>query len=132
MNIIQRNSFVYYTIQQRTTSESPWLELDKPLKKVTKDNNWHNSNLGWLDKWDGQSIKNKVESDEKYDVWCKTHGTGYWSFKYTKLGMEQLQKMDRQVKFNYCDGYGKVHQIVRHEFRIVKIIHTPDEIEIVK
>ena len=54
-------------------------------------------------------------------MWAKTGGSGWWTLKYAVLAMRRLSKGSQAGKLNYKDGYNKVTQAVRYEFRIVKI-----------
>jgi len=120
--------FTFYTLQYRTTHKSPWLEPDGKLKPLKKEE-WRL--CSWdvfgrtAEPWDGKGNnykpKHRKSYDETHAVWSCTSYHGWWSLKYAVNGLMRVREADTKGRFDSRDGYGKLHQAVRHEFRIVKI-----------
>lgn len=121
-------NFVFYTIQHRRTHESPWLQPNGPLT-LLKEREWSFSSwdhFGYVaEPWHGSGNnykpKYKKSHDETHDVWSKTGYHGWWTVGYAIKAMSRLTNGSEQGKFNSKDGYGKVHQSLRYEFRIVRV-----------
>jgi len=132
---LEEGAYTYYAIQSRVTHLSPHNKPDKPLEHVSKLEDGfgrpYETGGEWgggpssgdyvAEPWVGDKPKYKKSHDEKHDVWAKTGGSGWWTLKYAVNAMRRLNKGSEEGKLNYKDGYNKVTQAVRYEFRIVKI-----------
>ena len=63
----------------------------------------------------------ELDSDVENEIQLKSAGTNY----------TVPNIFDAEGKYDTKDSYGKLHQRVRHTFRIVKVTFTPDKIEII-
>ena len=124
--------YTYYTIQHRLTHQSKWNnstenQPNNPLLP-TKNTEWTNTNWdSWghiIEPW-AENGKHKFpeSSDERHDVWSKTKQNGYWTLEYAKRAQYRLLDASEEGKLNSIDGYAKITQINRYEFRIIKIHH---------
>ena len=125
---MEDGSYKYYTIQHRRTHESPWLQPDGPFEQVSYDG-WSFSSwdhFGWIaEPWHGTGNdwrpKHKKSHDETHDVWSKTGSRGWWTLEYAMAAFHRLMKANDEGAFNSKDGYNKVCQALRFEFRIVVV-----------
>ena len=132
---LEDGAYTYYAIQSRVTHLSPHNKPEAPLVSVEKlddgfgrpySREWHGMVGEYIaEPWEGSGNdykpKHRKSHDEKHSVWAKTGGSGWWTLKYAVLAMRRLSKGSQAGKLNYKDGYNKVTQAVRYEFRIVKI-----------
>lgn len=125
------NQTIYYTFQHRVIAKSPWLKCDEPLQLVESE--WSNSSydsFGFvISPWKNQAPVYRNVSDELYSVWQKTRSKGFLSFNLAKQSLSRLRAANEEGKFDYKDTYRHKEQVVRFEFRIVKVTHTPDVVE---
>jgi len=128
---MQDGNFTFYVLQHRKTHESPWLEPEGELQPV-EERSWVNSSWDYFGgtaepwekpehgPWDWEP-KYKESHAEIRDVMDKTGRHGWWSHKYALCGLARVRKGDEEGKFDSRDGYNKLRQAVRHEFRLAKI-----------
>lgn len=113
-------TFTFYRLQHRQTHESPWLKPEGKLSSVY-GSQWMYSSWDVFGRiaepWEGTESQN-----ETYDVLRNTEKRGWWTLKYAQKALRRLDKAQAKGKFDSRDGYGKVCQAKRYEFRLVKTI----------
>ncbi len=119
----------FYTLQHKLTHESPWLQPDGPLKPV-KSSGWAFTSWDYfgyfIEPWHGRGgndwkPKYRKSHDETHDVWSKTGYHGWWTLKYAVKGLQRMKEASSKGDLCRKDGYGKICQACRYDFRIVKI-----------
>lgn len=128
-------SVMYYTFQHRRTFEGPWLKLDEPMVCVLENNKeWHFSSYDYFS-LEGPCDK-KVQANLKlprycsltHRVWEVTGSKGYFDLRKARAALRHVRKLDAEGAFDSTDSYRKKHQRVRHEFRLVEVVWTPEEV----
>ena len=121
-------SIKYYSFQHRVSHKGKWLKPNT-MKKIP---------ISKRDEWSGSSwdyfhfrLENDIK-DEPYHTWCQINSHGYFTLKKAKRALKQVQKYDIAGEYNYTNSYKQWHQDVRHEFRIVEVIYTPDIVKVVE
>jgi hypothetical protein len=133
---LEEGAFEYFSIEHRRSHLSPWNKPNEPLTPVEdlldsfgkpESTEWDSGVIKdlvaepWIGTGNNYKPKYKFSHDEKHSVWAQTGGCGWWTLKYAVLAVRRLRKASKLGKLNYADGYGKVTQAVRYEFRVVKI-----------
>ena len=121
----------FYTIQHKTTGQSPWLRPEEPIiPKLHWQGNWVFSSFDHFgmsfDPHEGvgnnRHAVDQAASNEIHAIWSKTGHKGWRSLRHAKSALRRVRSHDNLGKYNGTDTHGNVCQAVRHEFRIVKII----------
>ena len=132
-------TFTFYTLQHRRTHTSPWLKPQGKLKPTTDkdDKEWVFSSWDVFgptaEPWHGPASnwrpKHKKAQNETHAVWADTGYHGWWTLKYAVKGLRRVRKADANGKFDCRSSYGRREQIIRHEFRLVKVITSQETVE---
>ena len=124
-------TYTYYVIQQRQKAKGKWLKLESKLEVIPEEDRGDFGNCG-SDYW-GRSTnpkigsgndrrpKNKIADKQFYECYNATGQYGWWDLKYAVAALDQVTKDDEGGMYNSCDGYGKLCQHIRHEFRVTKV-----------
>lgn len=132
MKLIQTK---YYTFQHRKIMESLWLQRS-PLKMLDPLPKW--SFVSWTHF--GSALNPlTIAGEYKYpntrqchDVWSITGSHGFWDLTSAKKALIRLQEANKEGCWDFIGMYGNYCQAIRYEFRIVKVTHTDDIIELVE
>lgn len=106
----------YYTFQHRVVAKGEWCNIDSPLVPV-ENPEWFNSS------WDVFHFKGTSEDHLKNysDLWQKHRIEAFTDFNLAKSALERVRRKQLDGAYFYKDSYGKVHQRVQYEFRIIHI-----------
>jgi hypothetical protein len=121
-------NYIYYTIQHRSVSRSPWLKPEEPLVPATIQqwcfSSWDHFGAS-LDPHTGTGNEwhavDKAASNEIHTVWSLTGSNGWWTLRFAIAALKQIRKDDSKGKYDCFDSYKNHQQAIRHEFRIMKL-----------
>lgn len=127
--------YTIFCLQFRTTEKSPWLKPKEKRERVERDE-W-----GWCgrDYW-GRSTnphigtgndwrpRNKAMSDDAAATFRATDHFGWTKREYANTALKTARKDDDAGMYDSRDTYGHHEQSVRHEFRIVRLEITYNQI----
>ena len=125
---MKNGQYTFYVIQQRRRAEGEWLKLESPIKPIPEEerHDWSNCSPEFWGCSLNPHTKNYKPSHIAADKeWCEckvaTGNCGWWTLKYAIEALKRVRQDDADGMYDSRDTYGKTEQLVRHEFRIVKI-----------
>ena len=121
--------FEIYKIQHRRRAEGEWLKVDSPLKEVEQEewsfSCWDTFGASF-DPWKSYGVRKYPKiSAHVHRLWSKTGLKGWTKLEYAEAALQRVIKDDNRGKYD-SEHYGRKCQVLRHHFRIVKVIHYND------
>ena len=134
----------YYTIQHRTTQLTEWAKPDGELKParevhVCYDDTWTFSSFDhfgagfnpWVGQGNDAHRRDRKMDAARSDLWQQTRRNGWLPLRYALKALKNVRKADAAGEFDSRDGYRSLEQRACHEYRVVKVIYTEDEVSVV-
>ena len=129
---MRNGTHIIFCIQQRQSKKGAWLKLDSELKPVPKkDNDWSTCGDDYWGrstnplKKGGNWERKFPDADKQWqDAYNATGTHGWYDVEYAIAALKRIRDDDNNGMYDSIDGYGKRHQVIRHEFRIVKMVLT--------
>lgn len=128
---MENGTFIVYTIQQRIVAEGEWCKIAGPIKPVDKYDNWvlvGNNSFASIIPHIGTGNDRRPMNRSAYKEWQVTyHSTdihGWFDIRFAIAALKRCRQDDEAGEYDTKDGYGKLHQRIRREYRIVTVRQT--------
>ncbi len=129
---MKNGTHTIYCVQYRRKAEGPWLKLDAAIKAtpVAKRDDW---NFCSPDAWGKSMIPYRGKGNKRRPVnpvatrqYCTLHDVtgfhGWLNMAYASAAFQRANRDSDAGVYDSRDGYGQLHQRVRFEFRVVKVV----------
>jgi len=137
-------TFTYYVIQTRTIFSSSKSVVSKcDLRRLIPESKRHEWISCGADAWgrsmnphvgEGNNWRPKYPLADKQWYECKrqTGWNGWFNVNYALSALKRVRKDDDEGMYDAKSSYGKKEGVIRHEFRIVKVVqvYQRDETEL--
>lgn len=135
---MRNGTHVVYCIQYRTFASGEWLKLDSKIKELPEygtvkfpksaktqwsvcGEHWSRSMIPHVGTGDQHRPLNQKAYDQFRDTYRATSYHGWWDAKYAIAALKRIKQDDEKGEYDSRDGYGKLHQRIRHEFRLARL-----------